>query len=142
MRAPMRPASMSCWMRVSRTLTSANSAAAKNALAATRRRIRKTRSSTKAIMDWVILTFGSSCRLPVVSGQFPITSIERDEPPKNRRWQASFSEAHRSNWQVGWSLDNPPDSFHLHSSKAVWITQDRVSSKKQELKQHQSRTEE
>ena len=51
MRAPMRPAEMSCWMRVSRTLTRANSAAAKKALAATRRRIRKTRSSTKAIME-------------------------------------------------------------------------------------------
>src|SRR5216683_8172658 len=44
-------------MRVSRTLTRENSAAAKNAFAATRRRISSTRSSTKAIMDGVILTF-------------------------------------------------------------------------------------
>ena len=50
MRAPMRRDSMSCWMRVSRTLTRANSAAAKNAFAATSRRIRNTRSSTKAII--------------------------------------------------------------------------------------------
>ena len=40
-RAPMRPASMNCWMRVSRTLTSENSAAAKNALAATEEKDQK-----------------------------------------------------------------------------------------------------
>ena len=39
------------------TLTRANSAAAKNALAATRSRMRNTRISTKAIMDALILTF-------------------------------------------------------------------------------------
>ena len=40
------PGAINCWMRVSRTLTRENSAAAKNALAATRSRMRNTRSST------------------------------------------------------------------------------------------------
>jgi len=39
------------WMRVSRTVTSANSAAAKKALAATRKSTKSTRSSTKAIIS-------------------------------------------------------------------------------------------
>ena len=50
-RAPTRWASISCWMRVSRTLTSANSAAAKKALTATKSRTTNTRSSTDAIME-------------------------------------------------------------------------------------------
>src|SRR5258708_1290681 len=48
----MRPCSMSCWMRVSRRLTIANSAATKNALAATKRTTTMIRSSTRVTMDF------------------------------------------------------------------------------------------
>src|SRR5260221_10660886 len=46
----MRPGSMSCWMRVSRRLTIANSAATKNALAATKRTTTMIQSSTRVTM--------------------------------------------------------------------------------------------
>ena len=57
-RAPMRRASISCWMRVSRTLTKANSAATKKALAAISSKIMNTRNSNWASIRLLILTLG------------------------------------------------------------------------------------
>src|SRR5438270_496788 len=53
-RAPMRRASISCWMRVSRTLTKANSAATKKALAAISSKIMNTRNSNWASIRLLI----------------------------------------------------------------------------------------
>src|SRR5205823_1324718 len=52
----MRRASMSCWMRVSRTLTRANSAATKKALAAINSKIMNTRNSTWVSIRLLILS--------------------------------------------------------------------------------------
>ncbi len=97
MRAPMRPAEMSCWMRVSRMLTREYSPAAKKALAATRSRIGKTPEQHKSNHGALILTFerellaqqgfvGESVRAQPVWGQPPSAILE----PKARFFAPIF----------------------------------------------------
>ena len=64
-RAPGRPRAMSCWMRVSRTLTRANSAATKKLVARMKKATMITRKSIHSSIHASVMGAGGRCGIAV-----------------------------------------------------------------------------